>query len=136
MKAVARAFIEISLRLSWQLGSPHLDETTWRQTQSLVRWTLEQRKEGVDSTALQDNHQRLQSKQGPHRATQGHTGAHRGRHPLLKSYAQGSGLDLELLGHRHYGRAVHRGTCYDPPFLDVKEAFLGAVASFYCPTKH
>lgn len=84
----------------------------------------------MDFTALGAN-QSLQGKQGPHRATKGHAGAGISYRRAMSN----SGLDLELLGHRHFGRAVHRVTLYVPPFLDARKAFLPTVASLDCPTK-
>lgn len=57
------------------------------------------------------------------KASKGYTGACKGGHSLQKSFAQGSGLDLELLGHRHFGRAVHMATCYVLPILDARKTF-------------
>lgn len=76
----------------------------------------------------------LHSSGGQHLNPQGrHAGAdlpyRRGSCP------QGSGLDLQMLGHRHFGRAVHRATCYVPPFLDANEVLLGEVTDLYCPPK-
>lgn len=65
------------------------------------------------------------------RATKGHAGAGISYRRAMPN----SGLDLELLGHRHFGRAVHRVTLYVPPFLDARKAFLPTVASLDCPTK-
>lgn len=66
---------------------------------------------------------------GASKASKGHTEACWVRPSLQKNYLPDSGMGLELLGHRHSGRAVHSDTQYVLPFLDTNEAFVGAMAS-------